>query len=341
MPRYYDCARMINASLEGILYLPSHGLELPIRRSYYAWQQRTDHRGRPASKVRFGSFHVEVTATQSQLSSLTELAANPHAVVDGHAAFSRADGQGTFVTVWFSQACLHRFAEQFISTGTRGQEPSWAVQFALSPEQMGRESGSGGEFVAPVVKAYEQASRAIGSASNQLGSATAGTADSGSAYPSNGSFDLAALKQMAKEVNPLRGLTNCTHITEAVVARLRGTDPAATAPNEPTRNLIELEELHNVTVEFGKDFYEVFDIIRNSPEGTIGIVVFFPKVEGMGHVITITNQRGLPHIIEGQYKSPYEPCEVITSPSRAVTRYGDTDRIDVGLAILPPTHPNV
>ncbi|WP_022821994.1 type VI secretion system tube protein TssD [Hymenobacter norwichensis] len=140
---------MINASFEGTLHLSSLNLRLPIQRSYYQWRQQQDHRGRPNSKVRFGSLLIEVLANQEQLSELSEAASDPYVVLDGHAAYQRTDGQGTFITVWFREASLHRFTEYFDATGTNGTEPSWVVQFALAPQEMGRDSGAAGEFVMP------------------------------------------------------------------------------------------------------------------------------------------------------------------------------------------------
>ncbi|MBO0357023.1 hypothetical protein J0X19_03620 [Hymenobacter sp. BT186] len=140
---------MINASFEGTLYLSSLNLRLPIQRSYYQWQQQQDHRGRPSSKVRFGSLLIEVLANQAQLAELSQAASDPYVVLDGHAAYQRTDGQGTFINVWFREASLHRFTEYFDATGTNGTEPSWVVQFALAPQEMGRDSGGAGEFVMP------------------------------------------------------------------------------------------------------------------------------------------------------------------------------------------------
>ncbi|UOQ65806.1 type VI secretion system tube protein TssD [Hymenobacter volaticus] len=140
---------MNRASFDGTLHLPALGLQLSIQQSHYRWVQHQDHRGRPCSKVRFGSLLIEVLANQEQLAELTQLAANPFTIVDGHAAYTQADGQGTFVTVWFQQASLHHFTEYFDATGTRGTEASWVVQFALAPQQMGRDSGTSGSFVAP------------------------------------------------------------------------------------------------------------------------------------------------------------------------------------------------
>lgn len=97
---------------------------------------------------------MEVLATQAQLAELTQLATDPHAIVDGHIAYHRADGQGTFVTVWFRQATLHHFTEHFDATGTRGSEPSWVVFFALSPQEMGREVGQAGTFVMPAPREH-------------------------------------------------------------------------------------------------------------------------------------------------------------------------------------------
>ena len=147
---------MDQASFDGTLYFPSLNLQLAIRRSHYRWSQLLDHRGRPKSKVRLGSFQVEVLATQSQLAELTQLATDPHAIIDGHATYHRADGQGTFVTVWFRQATLHHFTEHFDATGMRGSEPSWVVFFARSPQEMGREKGQAGMFVLPAPREHDK-----------------------------------------------------------------------------------------------------------------------------------------------------------------------------------------
>jgi hypothetical protein len=153
---YYYTYGLNQASFDGTLYFPSLNLPLAIRRSHYRWSQLLDHRGRPKSKVRFGSFHVEVLATQLQLAKLTQLATDPHAIIDGYAAYHRADGQGTFVTVWFRQATLHHFTEHFDATGMRGSEPSWGVFFALSPQEMGREKGQAGTFVLPAPREHDK-----------------------------------------------------------------------------------------------------------------------------------------------------------------------------------------
>ncbi|HEX8427680.1 type VI secretion system tube protein TssD [Hymenobacter sp.] len=174
---------MTKASFDGTLHLPSLNLQLPIQQSHYRWQQHQDHRGRPRSKVRFGSLQIEVLATQAQLTELSELAANSYAVLDGHAAYTHADGQGTFVTVWFRQARLHHFTEHFDATGTRGSEPSWVVQFALAPEEMGRESGTSGEFVMPAPREHGKpvaVSRVVPKLLGQLGSEAGDAAKSAS-----------------------------------------------------------------------------------------------------------------------------------------------------------------
>ena len=151
------------------------------------------------------------------------------------------------------------------------------------------------------------------------------------------------LNAIAKAVNTGRGMTNCSQITEAVVARLRGTDPEAVAPKDgQTRQVPEIEKIHNTTFAFGTDFHKAFRKIENSPEGTIGLLVMIPKGPGsMGHIVTVVNHKGVATIIEGQHWDAYNPAETITSSTRAARRYGDEDQVHLGLAILPPPTPLV
>ncbi|HEX8428320.1 hypothetical protein [Hymenobacter sp.] len=71
---------------------------------------------------------------------------NPHAVVDAHAHYGRADGQGTFVTVWGRRCCVCHVYSAFDARGTSGQQPGWTLYFSLAAEQMGREAGAAGAF---------------------------------------------------------------------------------------------------------------------------------------------------------------------------------------------------
>ncbi|RZJ87016.1 MAG: hypothetical protein EOO60_12705 [Hymenobacter sp.] len=167
----------------------------------------------------------------------------------------------------------------------------------------------------------------------------------GAAAGAAGSLGLALattnMLTVAKGLNPTNSQTNCADIATAAIARLRGTDPEAIAGDTPVQFIPDIEATHNTIFSFDQDFHQAFNTIRESPEGTIGLLVIVPKVPGMGHVVAIVNNGGVPTIIEGQRWDAYNPVEAIISSSRAERRYGDPEKVHLGLAIVPPpTTPN-
>ncbi|UOG75880.1 polymorphic toxin type 15 domain-containing protein [Hymenobacter tibetensis] len=156
---------MQNASVEAFLYLGN--VTIPLDASHYEWRQYVDHRGRPRSKVRAGTWSfVTSRLDQSTYQHLLELMLSATAVVEARATYLRADGQGTFVTVWGRGCTMHHLYEYFDARGTNGQEPGWVLYFSLAAEQMGRETGTAGEFVMPA--AGEYAYKAIKTASAKV-----------------------------------------------------------------------------------------------------------------------------------------------------------------------------
>ena len=128
---------------------------LPLAASYYHWQQRTDHRGRPRGKPRFGTWHFATsTLSQTQYEHLLDLMLSHTAQLDAHAEYGRSDGQGLFVTVWGTGCYLTHLHEHFDARGTLGREPGWILYFTLAPQEMGRTAGQKGEFIAPVGRDY-------------------------------------------------------------------------------------------------------------------------------------------------------------------------------------------
>lgn len=179
---------------------------------------------------------------------------------------------------------------------------------------------------------------AIGGGAEKLPSAALDASSAASAGTGAAAAALTPLA-IAKAVNPLKGTTNCSHITEAVIARLRGTDPEAVAPNEGTRTFEEIENLYDAKFEPASNFHKIFDLINDSPEGTIGLIMMGPRVvtdESMGHIVTIVNHNGKATIIEAQHWGPYDPVETITSSTRAARRYGDEDVTELGFTLIPP-----
>ncbi|WP_139922599.1 hypothetical protein [Hymenobacter sp. DG01] len=72
---------------------------------------------------------------------------SPGALVDARATYGRADGQGTFVTVWGRRCSVCHVFSYFDAHGTQGQQPGWTLYFTLAAEEMGREAGSADPFV--------------------------------------------------------------------------------------------------------------------------------------------------------------------------------------------------
>lgn len=145
-----------------------------------------------------------------------------------------------------------------------------------------------------------------------------------------------------KAVNPSNGTKNCSHITEALVARLHGTDPLAVAPNENTRTLKEIEAVYGTTFESIPDFYTAFNTINDSTEGTIALVAMGPREvteTSTGHIVTIINHQGKAKILEAQDWGGYDRPEVITSPSRAIRRYGDAEETELAMTFIPAPPP--
>lgn len=147
-----------------------------------------------------------------------------------------------------------------------------------------------------------------------------------------------APRALVQAVNPSKGTKNCSHITEALIARLHGTDPLAIAPDEDTRTLGEIETLYGTTFESIPDFYTAFNTINDSPEGTIALVAMGPREvteTSMGHIVTIINYQGKATILEAQNWGGYDPPEAITSPTRAIRRYGDAEETELAITFIP------
>ena len=121
---------MQNASLEAFLSLGS--AIIPLDASHYEWRQHVDHRGRPRSKVRAGAWSfVTSRLDQASYQHLLALMLSATAVVEAHATYRRADGHGTFVTVWGRRCTVCHVYEHFDARGTNGQEPGWVLCYDL------------------------------------------------------------------------------------------------------------------------------------------------------------------------------------------------------------------
>ena len=146
---------MQNASLDAFLSLEGVPAKIPLDASYYEWHQHLDHLGRPRSKVRAGLWSFATSQLdQTSYEHLLALMLSHTAVVDARARYGRADGQGTFVTVWGRQCRVCHVYSHFDARSTHGQEPGWTLYFSLAAAEMGREAGTAGSFVMPAARGY-------------------------------------------------------------------------------------------------------------------------------------------------------------------------------------------
>jgi len=146
---------MSSTSIDGTFYIAGHKVSLPIDTSHWSCQQQTDRKGRPRSKVRFGVWWLTFTTlTPEEDRTLTALAASDTTVVDAHAEFRRADGQGVCSTLWARQASVCHYSEHFDSTGTNGRAASLVRVIGLAATEMGMQAGTPGTFVMPAPRSY-------------------------------------------------------------------------------------------------------------------------------------------------------------------------------------------
>lgn len=141
-----------------------------------------------------------------------------------------------------------------------------------------------------------------------------------------------ASQTIADSVNPSNSVVNCGNIIDAVIDRLNGNNPDATAPAEQDGSFAEIGNRHGTNIEWGHSFDDAFDAVEQGGDGTTAIVGI-NYGNGSSHVVVMTNRGGNVEIIEGQDWGGGNPKEVITTPERAKERYGAGS--DVGYGILP------
>lgn len=145
---------------------------------------------------------------------------------------------------------------------------------------------------------------------------------------------LAQMMVIAWSVNPERGTVNCGKIIDAVVDRLDGSDPTATAPTGRNGSWSEIENRHGMTFSWGSNFQDAYDAVEAGGDGTTALVGIGYSGGG-AHIVTLTNQDGHVGIIEGQDWGPGQPPEVITDPADANARYNSDGGSNIGWGIIP------
>ncbi|UYZ63942.1 type VI secretion system tube protein TssD [Hymenobacter weizhouensis] len=153
------------ASFSALLYLD--GKLYRVVWCQYAFRQPVDHRGRPRRKVLKGPIYVELW-TGGVYPELTQWAADSHKTLSGRLVFARPDQpDSAFAHVWFTHATCTTHYERFDSSG-QGLDGSLRLLLIISPEDMGRDAGSGEEWVPPLARecAYSGRAAAVPAAPN-------------------------------------------------------------------------------------------------------------------------------------------------------------------------------
>ncbi|MGH6838395.1 MAG: toxin glutamine deamidase domain-containing protein [Methylocella sp.] len=144
-----------------------------------------------------------------------------------------------------------------------------------------------------------------------------------------------ALESAAAEVNPTNDGDNCGKIIDAVVARLRGTDPNATAPIGKDGTWDDIEQRFNTKFQWGQSLDSAYQEVAAGGDGTIGVIGIGYSDGKNSHVVVIANDHGTVGIVEGQNCGKGRPPGMITDPKEANTRYSPDGRSIFGFGILP------
>ena len=145
----------------------------------------------------------------------------------------------------------------------------------------------------------------------------------------------AKLNKAVKEVNPTNNQNNCGNITNAVVDRMKGTDPNAVA--QPATTGVSptfMEQRNNTKIDYGKTLQQAFDAVKQGGNGTTAIVVILWSGGG-GHVVALGNDQGVVGIVEGQDWGSGNPKEVITDVAAANQRYNPDGMSKIGYGLVP------
>ncbi|MFG2781369.1 putative T7SS-secreted protein [Streptomyces prunicolor] len=104
-------------------------------------------------------------------------------------------------------------------------------------------------------------------------------------------YETTDLSELAKQINPEGGMTNCTYTVDAFEKYLRGEGVNPVPGNIPTQSLDRLESVYGGSFE-RTGFWDMVDDIRNAGDGSRGIVAGRPWTNDPGHVFHIVNHQG-------------------------------------------------
>ena len=144
-----------------------------------------------------------------------------------------------------------------------------------------------------------------------------------------------ALDSAAAAVNPTNDGENCGKIIDAVVARLRGTDPNATAPSGKDGTWPDIEQRFNTKIQWGQSIDSAYQDVAAGGDGTIGVLGIAFSNGRDYHVVIIANDHGTVGIVEGQDWGKGQLQGVITDPKKASARYSPDGGSTFGFGIIP------
>ena len=138
-----------------------------------------------------------------------------------------------------------------------------------------------------------------------------------------------SLSSLAKSVNPENGTNNCGKIIDAVISRLKDPKSKAVAETGLNGSWDEIENRHNVKIDWNKSFSQAYEAVKYGGNGTTGIIGIQYGDGVTAHVIVITNKGGTVAIIEGQGGG-----KAITSAEKADKLYNNDGKSTIGFGLL-------
>ncbi len=204
----------------------------------------------------------------------------------------------------------------------------------LMAARMGDQTAHGGVIVGGLLSVL------IGTGAGE-GTAAGGPAADGAAAKAAKAAKAAEaeLNAIAKAVNPTNNQDNCGHIIDAVVARLRGTDPHAVAKTGLDGTFPQIEKRFGTKFRRTGSVDDAYQQLRKAGPGSIGLLGIVYPNGGGAHVVAIANVNGTVGIVEGQSWSAGEPAGAIANAAAATSRYDPGGNDSLFLGMLPAQAP--
>ena len=204
--------------------------------------------------------------------------------------------------------------------------------------------GAGGAAAVPTGRERAEAGKASEAAKadggsgkanddDEFGQSAAGQSSAGSKVNSTKSSN--ELSDMARDINPNGGTTNCRGNADAVIDRIKGTNPkATTAGTQPIGGLTAMKHAPNAATLANQNssFKDAFDAVKKGGPGTTALVGIV-RPNSPNHVIPLVNHNGTVAIVEGQSSSKGGAHAVFT-PEQAQIEYNKNGNNSIDYEIV-------